>query len=64
MTSLFINSGRVTRAQLSNMAAVSGTLLASFLVLFSGISGLPLGQEAKRARSCGYEVSFVCALSD
>lgn len=62
VTSLFPNGGHMTRALISNMAAVLGKLL----VLFSGISGLPLGHEAKQARSCGYEVSFVriCALSD
>lgn len=56
----------MTRSRISNMAAVSETLLASLLVLSVGVSGFPLGQEGRQALSCGYEVSFVriCSLSD
>lgn len=53
----------MTHSLISNMAAVSETLLASLLVLFIGVSGFPLDKEAKQSRSCGYEVSFVCICS-
>lgn len=49
----------MTRIEDSNMAAMFGTLLAACLLLFSGVSGFPLGQETEQARSCGYEVRFV-----
>lgn len=49
----------MTRRVISNMAAMFGTLLAACLLLFSGVSGFPLGQETQQARSCGYEVRFV-----
>lgn len=49
----------MTRLEISNMAAMFGTLLAACLLLFSGVSGFPLGQETEQARSCGYEVRFV-----
>lgn len=49
----------MTRPVISNMAAMCRTLLAAFLVLFSGVSGFPLGQETEQARSCGYEVRFL-----
>lgn len=48
----------MTRLEISGMAAMFGTLLAACLLLFSGVSGFPLGQETEQARSCGYEVRF------
>lgn len=54
----FLNSGHMTRLEISGMAAMFGTLLAACLLLFSGVSGFPLGQETEQARSCGYEVRF------
>lgn len=56
---LLQNSGHMTRSLISNMAAVSETLLASVLVFCIGVSGVPLDKEAKQSRSCGYEVNFV-----
>lgn len=53
----------MARSLISNMAAVSETLLASLLVLCIGVSCFPLDKEAKQSRSCGYEVSFVCICS-
>ncbi|XP_003972325.3 lysosomal alpha-mannosidase isoform X1 [Takifugu rubripes] len=45
----------MTCSLVSNMAAVSETLLASLLVLSISVSGFPLDKEAKQSRSCGYE---------
>lgn len=49
----------MTRHVISNMAGMFRTLFAALLVLFSGVSGFPLGQETEQARRCGYQVRFV-----
>lgn len=49
----------MTRIMTSNMAAMFRTANAAFLVLFSCVSGFPLGHETEQLRSCGYEVWFV-----
>lgn len=59
VTSLFINSCHLTCGVFSNMAARFRDLVGALLVLLSGVSCFPLGQEAEQRRTCGYEVSCV-----
>lgn len=49
----------MTRAVVSNMAAMSLQLTVVSLFLLGGVLTFPLGQEAEHTSTCGYEVSHV-----
>lgn len=49
----------MTRAVVSNMAAMSLQLTVVSLFLLGGVLTFPLSQETEHTSTCGYEVSHV-----